>query len=667
MLTPILAFCLLPLTASAGLPGEPLPPAGIGLNGISWYSNGSYWAFADAFQQVDMKVFTDEGERIRPRRRVGRPGLTEEAYSEIYQSIFNEKGWPVHIPEGQHLRALLFVNPAPLPTGEYLMEWEGSGEIEVETVAAFERVSEDRDSQTRTIRFELPESNEAVGGDGAAVTIFIREVDPDDPIRNIRFWMPGPDGKTLKTSDSRFTPWFKRVLEPFAYLRFMDWADTNRSHQENWEDRRPADYATQTGWVQTNQAGVAWEIMIEVCNELGKHFWLCVPERGTDAYVRELAKLVEAQLDPELKVYVEYSNEIWNTNFTGTHHAAAKGEEVGLTFAQWYGLRSARLWEIFEEELQDDERIVRIVGTHYRGESRSREAMQGVTFAGAKADALATTYYTGDFDLAAWAARNIDYRNPGLQDFAKTFAWLEESREVDVQYRVPNARVADEYGIPLIAYEGNISIFLSKLWDRASVRDPERAGGEVDRAFVETVDKEAMIAFNVALHEHPMMYQFYYDTLNMYAQAGLRHIGAFVDAARGGYYGCWGHMQGHHVEPEEAPRMLALIDWIEDNRQPPEAPVNGAAKRTVDGKLLVTWERTKGNVLAYEVAVPEPEGGQMRILSRQPETSWMAPEGFNPSSPISVRAINANRSEWVEAPSLRSNTIFQLFRSPAEN
>lgn len=42
-----------------------------------------------------------------------------------------------------------------------------------------------------------------------------------------------------------------------------------------------------------------------------KDIWINIPHAADDEYVTNLAKLIKDKLDPSLKVYVEYSNEVW--------------------------------------------------------------------------------------------------------------------------------------------------------------------------------------------------------------------------------------------------------------------------------------------------------------------------------------------------------------------
>jgi hypothetical protein len=112
-----------------------------------------------------------------------------------------------------------------------------------------------------------------------------------------------------------FTTPFKTGLRPFKVLRFMDFLATNGNQQRRWSERLTPNHASMYqsakgyGW---QGKGGAYEYAIALCNELNADCWLTVPAQADDDYVRQLAALVKAQLNPDLKLYLEYSNELWN-------------------------------------------------------------------------------------------------------------------------------------------------------------------------------------------------------------------------------------------------------------------------------------------------------------------------------------------------------------------
>ena len=61
--------------------------------------------------------------------------------------------------------------------------------------------------------------------------------------------------------------------------------------------------------------GVPYEDIIELANESQKDMWINIPALATPDYVQNLAQLIYSNLDPNLNVYVEYSDETWNASF----------------------------------------------------------------------------------------------------------------------------------------------------------------------------------------------------------------------------------------------------------------------------------------------------------------------------------------------------------------
>jgi hypothetical protein len=130
----------------------------------------------------------------------------------------------------------------------------------------------------------------------------------------------------------------KAELSKFRVLRFMDFSATNWSVQTNWSDRPLPSWASfqrnpggNYGW---QGIGGPWEHVVRLSNELHTDAWINIPARATDDYVLKVARLfaygsdgvnpyasqqsnpVYPPLDGSSKIYVEYSNEVWNSIFT---------------------------------------------------------------------------------------------------------------------------------------------------------------------------------------------------------------------------------------------------------------------------------------------------------------------------------------------------------------
>ena len=174
-------------------------------------------------------------------------------------------------------------------------------------------------------------------------------------ITNVKLMRPTSYGaSTSYPVTANFTTLIKGLINGFGTIRFMDYLATNANAQVNWSDRIPPTYATcvvsdaNYGW---QGKGSPWEYTAILCNETGKDMWICIPAGATDAYITNVANLIAfgsdgtnpytstqanpayPPLNPSLKVYVEYSNEVWNTAgaFTQSamNHNAAISEVNG--------------------------------------------------------------------------------------------------------------------------------------------------------------------------------------------------------------------------------------------------------------------------------------------------------------------------------------------------
>jgi hypothetical protein len=126
----------------------------------------------------------------------------------------------------------------------------------------------------------------------------------------------------------------------------MDWNLTNNSNNPQ------AAWSTRTQKNVTQKEPVAFEWQIDLCNRAKKDYWLNVPHEANAATWTQLAQLVYASLDPSLRVYLEWSNEVWNGSFPQNGYAATQGRSLGLAgsdpAAAYYVHQAVRVYEAFE-------------------------------------------------------------------------------------------------------------------------------------------------------------------------------------------------------------------------------------------------------------------------------------------------------------------------------
>jgi hypothetical protein len=206
---------------------------------------------------------------------------------------------------------------------------------------------------------------------------------------NVGFYNPGAGMKVFRAGyntagwapgDDAFEEAFLDDLAPFESIRYTQFHRASFSNDVDWSDRTPPSLVVPlTGFLDL---ALPYEWGIRLSNTLGTDHWLSIPSKATPEYIAALARLVHDQLDPGLKVYLEYSNEVWNPDFqegavwddepgfNGQYSVAeAAGLELRLSEdpdrarTLYYVYQSVRIWQIFEDIFDDDSRLVRVLAT----------------------------------------------------------------------------------------------------------------------------------------------------------------------------------------------------------------------------------------------------------------------------------------------------------------
>lgn len=167
------------------------------------------------------------------------------------------------------------------------------------------------------------------------------------------------------TSDSNiFTSVFLNTIASSKILRTMDLTATNNSLETTWWKRRSmSDPIQALSW-----SWVAWEYVIELANKTQKDIWINIPHKADDDYIKNLALLFQQKLNANSKIYVEYSNEVWNDIFwqSGYNYQKAQAEQnaglynynydnVNNMYYYWWrrtGLKTKQIWDIFRTVFQ---------------------------------------------------------------------------------------------------------------------------------------------------------------------------------------------------------------------------------------------------------------------------------------------------------------------------
>lgn len=176
-------------------------------------------------------------------------------------------------------------------------------------------------------------------------------------VRNIRV-VAISDLATYETQP--FRQGFIEKCTPFNTLRFMDWMHTNNNDQVSWANRTLPGYYSQA---EAPNGGVAYEYIIQLANQLDKDIWICVPHQADDNYITQMATMFRDQLDPGIKVYLEYSNEVWNWIFEQAHWVNDNGPQ-NISYPRRYVERSLHAFDIWHNVWgAQSNRVQRVLGT----------------------------------------------------------------------------------------------------------------------------------------------------------------------------------------------------------------------------------------------------------------------------------------------------------------
>jgi PKD repeat protein len=275
----------------------------------------------------------------------------EGAQAVLAEMAFDTNGYPTHIPQSTSAGSntvLRYVISSESPDGtnlqmgqQYVLLYDGAG-----TVNVGGGVSVSSSAQGR-IQFNLTANNN--------IFIEILTATLGDHVRNIRLLRLADE-----TADLGANPFYQGFLDkiaPFQMLRFMDWGHTNNNPLTNWANRSSTDYFT-----YATDAGVPYELMIQLANQMQKDVWICVPHAVDDNYIEQMAALFHGQLDPNLNIYLEYSNEVWNWIFDQAYFNE-DNRPSNLNYARAYSERAKHTFQIWHDEFgAQSGRVKRVLG-----------------------------------------------------------------------------------------------------------------------------------------------------------------------------------------------------------------------------------------------------------------------------------------------------------------
>lgn len=472
----------------------------------------------------------------------------------------DQQGWPLYLPEGVSGIATLILTDLPDEAsgvaGRYLLTYQGQGVLKVEGRAQIVSASPGQ------IVFDY------TPGEGAVI-LTLTAIDPADPVHQIR--VVRQDRADALAAGEVFNPdWLARI-EGVRQIRFMDWMATNNSTLSRAEDRPvPEDYS----WARN---GVPVEVMVALANRLKAEPWLTLPHLADEALIRAYAAAVREGLDPDLRVWVEFSNEVWNWQFTQAQWA----EEMGRarwgqdgTWLQFYGLRAAEVMQIFASEMGGADRMVRVVSTQTGVEGVEDQILlaplavaEGLAAPVESFDLWAVTgYFSGLLGaehrlpmVRSWMAESLAAAEVAAEGEADPAAYIAAHRfDLAIERAVAELRDGSVSG----AGEDTLAQLLDQTLPRQAGVAAQHGlklgmyeGGTHVVGYGPAVDDPALEAFFIALNYSDGMGALYAELLAGWAKVSDQPFNAFVDIYRPNKWGSWGALR--HLG-DRNPRWAAL-------------------------------------------------------------------------------------------------------------
>jgi hypothetical protein len=483
--------------------GYPLPQQrnlnlGINLSQVNYYNRE--WVFVDVMKQCKPWVSTNPN---------GNPFDT----GEVVQT--DSDGWP-WLPQGKAAQTLIFnQTDGAYPAGQYICTYDGLGDIQFQWDAKV--VSS---TPGRMVVDVTPTDS--------GILLRIAESYPNNPIRNIKLWMPG-----FEDAQSPFHPLYLQRMSKLKVIRFMDWAHINQSDETvSWDTRTKT-----TRYSQGTSNGAAIEYMIDLCNELGADPWFSMPHAADEVYIQNFAALVRDRLDPQRKVYIEWSNEVWNSRFDAYSYVQSQSGSPPFSsgWFDYWGERLVNTFTIWEQVFAgQQQRLVRVAS----GQAAN-----------------------------VWVTRNLTDRLSGQIDAVSCAAYFDESGAnfdagTTAQDIVQDAlnRAIPERSDRFYQDHGGLAANLSAQLGR-TIRFIGYEGGQ------HYADDNRNVPYAQALLDAqylPGMFSAYLMNLDAFEQAGGDLLIPFNYVDRPGNHGSWGHLEHQDDSVDSSEKFRALLYYIKD-------------------------------------------------------------------------------------------------------
>ena len=349
------------------------------------------------------------------------------------------------------------------PLGRYVLLYSGLGKIEV---LGGLNIIEERPGR---IVFDLISTR-------LGIKVKISQTQAGNHIRDIHL-VAAHNEHTFRQRP--FNPDYIARMRPFQSIRFMPWTNPRATKLVHWNQHPTPDFVNYTA-----DGGVPVETMIDIANAANAAPWLNMPHTASDQFMREYARMARRRVTGNKKIYIEFSNEMWNVIFPATSYAIREAiklwpnayakknsyERRVKLANNWYGKRSVEMCNIWKQVFGNQKnRVICVIASQSNVDWVGKEALDCPLWAGgpcgSKVDAYAVGPYFGDYiaklphraEVTHWANRP-DGMNLLFREIEQGGVLRKGPKGGAIQHFVnsnmkTSMKLADDYGLPLLAYE----------------------------------------------------------------------------------------------------------------------------------------------------------------------------------------------------------------------
>jgi hypothetical protein len=431
----------------------------------------------------------------------------------------------------------------PYPAGLYVIDYDGQGTLAVDLDAKLVSASPGH----YVFNVASPSS--------AGFDIYITSTDPNHTgnyIHNIQ--VVKAEQENLLLAGNVFNPTFLGLLQKFHVLRTIQWLeiDNGGGLLANWAQRP---LPTDGGWGGPN--GVPVEVAIQACNAVSADCWLNVPHMATNDYITQMATVAHNNLGTSQKIYVEFSNEVWNSIYPQHAYAVSQGEAMwpgsssnSNGWASWYGMRVAQTCDLWKAAWGADAgRVVCVMSsfiysTDYATQSLNCSLWTGSGNAPCSGHGIGAVAIAPYFSIATPASLT-SAPDGGLSTLFSSMnnTSLPQISTAELAFKTALA----PFHLPLITYEA----------------------GQTLEGFPTYQTGSAMVNTFIAANRDPRMGTVYTNFLNQWKANGGDLVVMYADISTPSQYGEWGALESvmDTVYPLTAapPKWQAIQNYISAN------------------------------------------------------------------------------------------------------